>query len=146
MRRPVRWSLLFLLFTLIIHCRSPQSPDKSADVALYSDRGTWEESVQAAEKMFQWMGYRVELVKADYINRNGLNRFRILCVPGGNMYYYSQDISPQGKENIRSFIRNGGGYIGICGGAYFAGENVIWQGNQLPTEFLELFEGTTKAP
>ena len=45
---------------------------QNAVIALYSDEGTWEESVQAAEKMFQWMGYAVTLVNANYINDKGL--------------------------------------------------------------------------
>ena len=88
---------------------------QNAVIALYSDEGTWEESVQAAEKMFQWMGYAVTLVNANYINDKGLDNFSILCVSGGNMYQYSQDISSTGMENIKNFIRNGGGYFGICG-------------------------------
>ena len=115
-------------------------------VALYSDQGTWEESVQAAEKMFRWMGYTVSLVDADYINDVGLDDFSLLCVPGGDMYQYAQDISSVGKENIKDFIRRGGGYIGVCGGAYFASEKVIWRGNQLPMAPLGIFLGTAKGP
>jgi len=115
-------------------------------VALYSGQGTWDESVQAAEKMFQWMNYTVELVSPDVINSNQFEGFGILCVPGGDMYQYAQDISSQGKENIRNFIRDGGGYIGICGGAYFASETVVWRGNVLPMTPLELFQGTAAGP
>jgi len=119
---------------------------QNAVIALYSDEGTWEESVQAAEKMFQWMGYAVTLVNANYINDKGLDNFSILCVPGGNMYQYSQDISSTGMENIKNFIRNGGGYFGICGGVYFAAEKVVWQGNKLPMTPLGIFPGTAEGP
>ncbi len=81
--------------------------------------------------MFQWIGYTVSRLDADYINSESLDTFSILCVPGGDMYRYAQDISLLGKDNIRGFVSNGGGYIGICGGAYFAGEKVFWRGNQL---------------
>ena len=121
-------------------------PDKNAVVALYSDLGTWKESVQAAKKMFQWMNYAVELVNADYINNKGLDNFSILCVPGGDMYQYAQDISSRGKENIKDFVRSGGGYIGICAGAYFASGKVVWQGNQLPMTPLGIFPGTAQGP
>ena len=121
------------------------TPDASI-VALYSDQGTWEESVQAAGKMFQWMGYTVSLVNADHISNVGLDNFSILCIPGGDMYQYAQDISSGGKENVKNFIRNGGGYIGICGGAYFVSEKVIWQGNQLPMTPLGVFPGTAEGP
>ena len=53
------------------------------------------------------------------------------------MYQYSQDISFTGKDNIRNFIRDG---------AYFTGEKVIWQGDQLPMTPLGIFPGTTQGP
>ncbi len=121
------------------------TPDTSV-VALYSDRGADEDCIQATTNMFEWMGYAVSLVNADYINSEGLDNFSILCIPGGNMYQYAQDISSGGKENIKDFIRNGGGYIGICGGAYFASEKVMWQGNQLPMTPLGVFPGTAEGP
>jgi len=145
MKWPMSWLSVFLSILLVANCQS-HKPDKSGIVALYSDQGTDEDCVQATQNMFKWMGYTVELVKANYINNKGLDNFSILCVPGGDMYQYSQDISSGGKEHIKNFIRNGGGYIGICGGAYFAGEKVIWQGNQLPMTPLEIFPGTTKGP
>lgn len=147
-----KMALLLLLF--LAGCVQPKPEDSHTAtpepnvqfVALYSGKGTWEESVQAAEKMFQWMGYKVALVNADYINNEGLDNFSILVIPGGNMYQYSQDISSEGNENIKNFIRNGGCYIGICGGAYFASEKVIWQGNRLPMTPLGVFPGTAEGP
>lgn len=143
--------LLALLFAAcgkvqpIVDATRTSVPDKTR-IALYSDQGVWDESVQAAENMFRWMGYQVERVDADFINRTGLDGFAILVIPGGDMYQYSQDLSPTGKENIKDFVRAGGGYIGICGGAYFASEKVIWQGNQLPMQPLGLFPGTAEGP
>jgi len=138
-------SLLFIIILLSIS-HNPPPPNKTAVAALYSDVGTWEESVQAAEKMFQWMNYTVELVNADHINNNGLDDFSILCIPGGNMYQYVQDISSRGMENIKNFIGNGGSYIGICAGAYFASEKVVWRGNQLPMRPLGVFPSTAEGP
>lgn len=121
-------------------------PTRKADIAIYAGRGTWEDSIRASQEMFGWMNYTVELVSAESINDNGLEGFRILCVPGGNMLEYSEDISTKGKENIRSFISEGGGYIGICGGAYFASERVFWRGSQLSMAPLDLFAGIAAGP
>ena len=102
------WLFVFLSLSLITHCQSPQVPDrnKSATVALYSDKGTDDGCVQATEKMFEWMGHTVSLVNADWINNKGLDNFSILCIPGGDMYQYSQDISSKGKENIKKTLRD----------------------------------------
>jgi glutamine amidotransferase-like uncharacterized protein len=127
-------------------CDKSVSPKLSADIALYSDKGVWDESVTAATKMFEWMGRSVALVNADYINNSSLDDFSIICFPGGDMYQYAQDISGAGKEKVRNFVRSGGGYIGICGGGYFASETVIWQGSQLPMTALGLFKGSAEGP
>ena len=92
------------------------------------------------------MDHSVAFIDANYVNNASLDGFGILCVPGGDMYRYAQDISSVGKEKIRNFVRKGGGYIGICGGAYFASEKVFWQGNQLSMEPLGLFQGVAKGP
>lgn len=132
----------FLLFSLITNCVS----EKRGDIALYSDQGTNRDCIRATQEMFEWFGYTVELIKADYINKVGLDSFRLLCVPGGNMYQYALDISLEGKEKIRDFIRGGGGYIGICGGGYFASEKVFWREQRLPMTPLGIFPGTAKGP
>ena len=140
----ISWLSVFLLLLFVANCESQS--DKNVIIALYSGRGTDEEHIRATKNMFQWMDCTVQLVKADYINNENLGSFNILCIPGGNMYQYAQDISSEGKEKIRDFISDGGGYIGICGGAYFASEKVVWQGNRLPMIPLGIFPGTAKGP
>jgi glutamine amidotransferase-like uncharacterized protein len=142
--------IVLLGFALLVlptwRCQNQRAIDKEDHVALYSDRGVWSESVQATEQMFQWMGYATERLNAGDIKDGALDNFSILCVPGGNMYQYAQDLSSTGIENIKNFVRDGGGYVGICGGAYFAGEKIVWRGNQLPMSSLEFFPGTAKGP
>lgn len=141
-----KWILLFLLILIQIGCNNPSEPVQSYDVAIYADNGTWNKSVIASKNMFEWMGLSVRIIEADFINTNRLNEFKILCFPGGDMYQYSLDISIQGKENIREFIKNGNGYIGICGGAYFASSSVRWRNNILPITPLALFKGSAEGP
>lgn len=149
-KKLIIWLFILLLLLLTTNCRNSIELNKTVDsiatIAIYSDQGVWEESVKATRKMFQWMGYEVELIDANYINKKELDNFEILCFPGGDMFQYAQDISSEGKDDIRNFVSDGGGYIGICGGAYFASEKVVWQENELPMTPLGLFSGTAKGP
>lgn len=43
----------------------------------------------------------------------------VLIVPGGDPGEYCDPIGDAGMDNIRSFIKTGGGFIGVCAGAYF---------------------------
>jgi len=134
--------LICLSLILVTHCRSIQA----TDIAIYTDHGADDGCIQATTNMFEWMGYTVTSVDADYINNNNLNKFKIICFPGGNMYQYSQLISSAGKQKMREFISDGAAYIGICGGAYFTGERVFWQEQELPMTPLAIFPGVTQGP
>jgi len=120
--------------------------ETTAPVAIYSDRGVWPQSVTAGEKMFLWMGHRVRRIDAQQIRNGALGEVRLLCVPGGNMYNYAEDLTAAGVETVKAFVRRGGGYVGICGGAYFAAQKVFWQGNQLSMNSLGLFPGAARGP
>jgi glutamine amidotransferase-like uncharacterized protein len=127
---------------------SSRDPARENDVivAIYSDRGVWPQSVVAAERMFGWMGHEVIRVDAGQVREGALADARLLCVPGGNMYHYAEDLNAAGVESIKVFVQQGGGYVGLCGGAYFAAERVFWQGNQLSMNSLGLFPGEARGP
>ena len=126
--------------------RIRQAISKGLPLGVYSDRGTWSESVQACQKMLEWMGHSVSLIDAYDTRNGGLQNLGMIVFPGGNMYQYAEDISSTGRASIKRFVRNGAGYIGICGGAYLASEKVMWQGRKLPMEPLGIFPGTAQGP
>jgi biotin--protein ligase len=138
--------LFFIIVSIGLFNGCKGKPNKNADIALYAGQSCWQESALAFKKMSEWMGYKVRFVDSDYINKVGLDSFKIMCIPGVNLPQYAQSISLEGRENIKKFIHDGGAYIGICGGATFAGEKAIWQGEQLSIELLGLYKGTSRAP
>lgn len=138
-------TILLIVYLIFTGCNNTviQQEDIS-DIALYSGTGTWDESVTALKNMFEWMDMSVTLIDAEYVNKNSLGGFKIICFSGGDMYQYSQKISEEGINKIKMYVNKGGSYIGICGGAYFAAQKVIWQGTQLPMNSLGIFEGTAE--
>ena len=70
---------------------------------------------------------------------DGEPRFRMLYVNGGSGDACGRGVEEQGRNNIRTFIDNGGCYVGNCAGAYFVGTGAstiyyggyvgIWPGN-----------------
>jgi len=55
-----------------------------------------------------------------------LGQFDVLIVPGGSGSKQARAIGTEGRSAIADFIRNGGGYVGFCGGAYLAANNYTW--------------------
>ena len=56
------------------------------------------------------------LLDADDIRAGGLDRVDLLVMPGGDSRTEKRDLGGKGAEQIRRFLRNGGGYIGSCAG------------------------------
>ena len=141
-----RYPLIISVLALMA-CSNVNTPVVySSSVALYSDQGADPSCITATVNMFEWMGLSIQEVSSEEIRMGCLGNFDLVCFPGGDMYQYSGSLSAEGISSVRSFISNGGGYIGICGGGYFAAEDVYWMGNQLPMESLELFKGRSEGP
>ena len=58
------------------------------------------------------------------IRKGRLEDCSLLIVPGGYTARYVDALGEEGFERIREFVAGGGGYIGICAGAYIAARNV----------------------
>ncbi|OPY29768.1 MAG: Pseudomurein-binding repeat protein [Methanobacterium sp. PtaU1.Bin242] len=67
-------------------------------------------------------GYYFSYATSTVINSSTLSGYDVLAMPGGSGgYYYLQSGSISGTA-IKNFVRNGGGYLGICAGAYAAAQ------------------------
>lgn len=115
---------------------------RSQDVLIYSDDGTWEDGIVALENFFDNQNVTHNRIYAADLNADEWNKSaKAILFPGGYSYNYQLAITLAAIDSIRSFIANGGGYIGICAGAYFASKTVDWEGGSFPYE-LALFDGT----
>ena len=58
---------------------------------------------------------------SEILKENALNE-DVFCfvMPGGAATPFLEKLKVQGNEKIRQYIQNGGGYLGICAGAYYA--------------------------
>lgn len=88
------------------------------------------EAESAAEALIPILGRdsRIEWQRVDALSvRNGiLKDFDVLVVPGGSGRLKAEDLGDNGRIMIRDFVHNGGGYVGICGGAFLATSGYEW--------------------
>ncbi len=66
------------------------------------------------------------VVTAGEMGTLNLGAFDVLVFPGGSGSGQSKAIGEAGMRNVREFVKNGGGYVGICAGAYLACSNFSW--------------------
>jgi len=55
-----------------------------------------------------------------------LQQFDVLLFPGGSGSGQAKALGKYGRDQVRSFVRDGGGYVGICAGGYLAANNYDW--------------------
>ena len=71
-------------------------------------------------------GYRCERLHPEEIQAGRLQAFDVLIVPGGSGSKQAKNLGELGRENVRKFIAEGKGYVGICAGSYLATSDYEW--------------------
>jgi len=108
------------------------------DIAIYNDTdrdewpegGAWLPLVTATQVLVEALGYSWEFIDADDVNSNDLSQYyKIIFFPGGWAGGFNEYINETGYQNIRDFIADGGAYMGMCAGAFFASDQVFWREN-----------------
>lgn len=55
-----------------------------------------------------------------------LKQFDVIVFPGGSGSKQAAAIGDAGREAVREFVKHGGGYVGICAGAYLCSAHYEW--------------------
>lgn len=137
-----------ILLPILIFCSNILFAQINYDFAIYTDYGdgAWEDGITAFENFLDWKQISHLRVDADYINTNQLqDNFKAIYFPGGDADYYNASLNNNGIESIKNLIMNGGGYIGMCAGAEFACDSLIWEEHRIDYP-LDLFQGKSIGP
>ncbi len=124
-----------------------EEPDEEPElprIGLYAGKGSWDVNVIILQRFFD--SYSVEWSEFDEQDAVSLDleaHYDILWFPGGFAAEYKNFITDH--SNIRSFVEDGGAFIGSCAGAYYAGDILRWHGTDYEYP-LKLFEGRGIGP
>ncbi|RME57406.1 MAG: hypothetical protein D6780_08485, partial [Candidatus Dadabacteria bacterium] len=74
----------------------------------------------------------------------------MFIMPGGADIYYCRKLNGLCNKNIRAFVENGGFYLGLCAGAYYACDSIEWyKGTEeeiIEERELKFFNATAVGP
>ena len=88
------------------------------NIVIYQDEGVGEFGVSCLLQFFK--DDHVRLADAAAITDGGVfEDTHVFVMPGGADLPYCRKLNGKGNANIRSFVENGGTYLGICAGAYY---------------------------
>ncbi|MHA1906125.1 MAG: BPL-N domain-containing protein [Candidatus Thorarchaeota archaeon] len=113
-------------FIAVMQFAIPPNPLSSIRIACYNGEGVMEEDLIILPNLAAWIGCEYEEISGQSIIDGNLTDFDVLTLPGGNGPVYWNDLGSQGQRAIQEFVNQGGGYLGICEGAYRACESAVW--------------------
>ncbi|MDE6478381.1 MAG: hypothetical protein K2L94_04000 [Alphaproteobacteria bacterium] len=100
-------------------------------ILIYDDYGVGDTKIlgRAMGDYFIPRGIEIHTTNArDIIHRWALNdNVAALVMPGGRAIGYQARLHPHGNKKITDWVMNGGVYFGICAGAYYAAERIIFE-------------------
>lgn len=96
-------------------------------VGVYAGPGAPQSSSAAVLQVLKpFPGMNAVALSGEDVATLNLGVYDVLVFPGGSGSGQSKGIGEAGAKNVREFVKSGGGYVGICAGAYLACSNFSW--------------------
>lgn len=90
-------------------------------IALYDDEGASTGGINTVGHIVRGMAdAELRHINAADIRDGALEQFDAVVFTGGRGGAQGRTLSKEGRQRVRDFIEDGGGYVGICAGAYLA--------------------------
>jgi predicted deacylase len=103
------------------------SDEGSIQVAIYDAGGTGGSGVQNIGRILESVSrFVIHHVGPADIQTGVLGQFDVVIFPGGSGSKEAAAIGTEGCEAVVRFVKDGGGYVGICAGAFLATAKYDW--------------------
>lgn len=115
------------LASLALTACDPSSPGNGAPVLLFAGKGTSAADVAAVERILNNEHLQYSTVTSRQLNgmsASQLMAYRLMIVPGGNFIDMSSSLTPRTTANVHDAVQAGLNYLGICAGAFIAGDGL----------------------
>ncbi len=108
-------------------------------VAVFQGAGTGPSSAKLIAALESRPDGRLEVIRitAEEIQDGHLEDVDVLVHPGGSGSKQGNALGEQGRAAVREFISGGGGYLGICAGAYLATNDYPWSLNLIDARVVD---------
>lgn len=119
--------LALITFAAFIPFVAAEEGKASIRVALYDDAGSTGKGVpRVTELLGKDAAFKLTILKGTDIAAGALKDQDVVIFTGGSGSKQAAGLGEAGKAEVRKFVENGGGYVGICAGAYLACSGFDW--------------------
>ncbi len=113
------------------------APDDLLKVAVFAGAGTGNSRAGLLKLLSTNSKLSVREISVDQLLAGELDRCRVLIHPGGSGSAQGKALGKEGREKVRKFVAQGGGFVGICAGAYLATCDYDWSLNILDAKVID---------
>jgi glutamine amidotransferase-like uncharacterized protein len=101
-------------------------------IVIYVDQGVSGESLRHTVKSLQkevcLEKHPLKRIDAQTLKKTDWEKeAALLIIPGGRDVFYTQALKGEGTDKIARFVKEGGSYLGLCAGAYFAAHSIEFE-------------------
>jgi len=106
-------------------------------VAIFEGPGVSESIVKVEEDLRRAQNLQVQRIGVEQITSGSLIGKDVVIFSGGSGGRQGRGLGEAGRNRVREFVAAGGGYVGICAGAYLASADYEWSLNLLDARVLD---------
>jgi hypothetical protein len=98
----------------------PQGPaEPTLSVGLFQGKGVSALAFKEMKKLLEDdPNFDLTVLRGSHVRSGKLKKHDVVIFVGGSGSKQGQSLGEEGREQVRKWVRRGGGYIGICAGAY----------------------------
>jgi len=117
-----------------------------------ADASAWAKGLDLIQAALEGAGVTVARIDRQALDTDAesLEGFDGIVFGGGFAYPgYTLGIDAEGKQRLRDFVGGGGVFVGVCAGAYFACDELLYEGETIGDESgydLDLYDGRCEGP
>ena len=117
------------VYILLVFAAAPVlAEDNPIRVAVFQGEGVGQSSLRLIEalKAEDEAAFKITRLTAEEIRGGKLSDFDVLVHPGGSGSAQGKALGEKGRQVVKKFVRDGGGFLGVCAGAYLATNDYSW--------------------
>lgn len=128
----------FFLFDVARADENRSAPAASVvRVGVFQDAGVSSKVTGLLELLKTRPDLAVTTLSGEDIRDGKLHDYDVVIFPGGSGSKEAASLDSLGRDQVRTFVRKGGGYLGICAGAYLASAEYDWSLHILDAKVLD---------
>lgn len=130
---------LFLSLLLISSCTHSEDNTPVRVAVFLAEKGVGPSANDLIDALKSSNDQNIEIsrITSEEIRNGKLKSVNVLVHPGGSGGGQGRDLDTLGRKAVREFIRNGGGYLGVCAGAYLATNEYPWSLNLIDAKVVD---------